>query len=125
MIDIYFEKNGTRVTLDQFVCFLNEKFYDYDLKHSPILCKDGPYETVTAEPGKKYIRIVAKKRDQQSGPYLHEGQRHVYCFLDHEGNIYKADSWKKPAKYVRGNVFEFNMGWGRCLDRHGGGLYLR
>ena len=33
-------------------------------------------------------------------------QDSVYCFIDFEGNIYKAASWKTPAKGVRASVFD-------------------
>jgi hypothetical protein len=46
------------------------------------------------ERGSKYIRLVVTSC----------GQRSVHCFLDNEGNIYKAESWKKPAKGIRGNI---------------------
>jgi len=46
------------------------------------------------EAGSKYIRLVVTSY----------GQRSVHCFLDKEGNIYKAASWKIPAKGIRGNI---------------------
>jgi hypothetical protein len=51
--------------------------------------------TITWEVGPKYIRVT----DSHSN-----GQRSAYCFLDHEGNIYKTDGWKRPAKGARGHV---------------------
>lgn len=44
--------------------------------------------------GKKYQRIYRQG----------ENQRMVECFVDNDGNVYKAESWKKPAKGVRGNI---------------------
>ena len=35
-------------------------------------------------------------------------QSSVYCFVDFEGNIYKADTWNRPAKHVRGHVDNLN-----------------
>lgn len=32
------------------------------------------------------------------------GQTSVHCFVDSEGNIYKAAGWKVPAKGIRGNI---------------------
>ena len=46
------------------------------------------------ERGKKFIRVVV----------TNYGQRSVHCFLDNEGNIYKAAGWKAPAKGIRGNI---------------------
>lgn len=32
------------------------------------------------------------------------GQTSAHCFVDAEGNIYKAAGWKVPAKGIRGNI---------------------
>ena len=44
--------------------------------------------------GKKYIRLVDNSYGQES----------VFCFIDYDGNLYKADSWAKPAKGIRGFI---------------------
>lgn len=52
--------------------------------------------TLEVEPGRRYIRIV--KTDP--------GSRSSYCFIDTtNGDVLKAESWKKPAKGARGNIF--------------------
>jgi hypothetical protein len=51
------------------------------------------YPEFTAKYGNKYIKIIRTR-----------GQQLVHCFLDFDGNIYKAASWKIPAKGIRGNV---------------------
>lgn len=53
-----------------------------------------PAPTFHLEVGSKYIRVVRTTF----------GSRSVHCFLDKEGNIYKASSWKIPAKGIRGNI---------------------
>ena len=57
--------------------------------------------TFTAEPGRRFIRIV-KANDRSS--------RGVHCFVEQStGNIYKAAGWKAPTtKHVRGNIFNAN-----------------
>ncbi len=102
------------VKLDEVLKFLNAKMYENDKKDLPGLCKDGPYRVVTAEPGRKYIKLVV----------VSGGQRSVYCFLDMEGNIYKAASWRAPAKYIRGSVFDESYSWGKALGMYGA-AYLR
>ena len=53
---------------------------------------------LSADPGRKYVRIVI-----DAG----EGQRSVYGFVDMtNGNVLKAETWKKPAVHARGNVHE-------------------
>jgi len=112
---ITFERSGfDPVKLDDMLQFLNDTMYEADKKDFPGLTKDGPYRHVSAEPGRKYIKLVVA-----SG-----GQRSVYCFLDMEGNIYKAATWKAPAKYIRGSVFNPSYGWGRALGQYGA-AYLR
>lgn len=32
------------------------------------------------------------------------GGESVHCFVDMQGNIYKASTWKAPAKGIRGNI---------------------
>jgi hypothetical protein len=51
------------------------------------------------EPGSKYVKVVKIS----SG-----GSRSVHSFVEKEtGNIWKAASWKAPAKnFARGNVFD-------------------
>jgi hypothetical protein len=44
--------------------------------------------------GKKYQKIIMNSWGQDS----------VYCFIDKEGNIYKAADWRTPAKHIRGNI---------------------
>lgn len=112
---ITFERSGfDPVKLDDMLQFLNETMYEKDKKDLPGLCKDGPYRVVTAEPGRKYIKLVV----------VSGGQTSVYCFLDMEGNIYKAASWKAPAKYIRGSVFNPSYSWGKALGMYGA-AYLR
>lgn len=103
----------------EFLKFLNEVTFEYDLKTHPILCQDNqgnkhPYEIFTLEFGKKYIRVVGQKTRDTSG-----FSRSVYCFLDYYGNIYKSATWKAPAKHIRGTVFDKDYSWGISLGRYG------
>lgn len=67
-------------------------------------------QTITAEPGRRYIRIVKADADGTS--------RSVHSFLDKTtGNILKAESWKKPAKHARGNLLV--EGWEGSFGPHG------
>lgn len=62
-------------------------------RHFPNL----PRPVLSAEPGRRYVRVV--KSDGESS-------RHVYCFIDRtNGDILKSESWKKPAKHARGNIY--------------------
>lgn len=67
---------------------------------------------LSIEEGKRYARIV-------KGEGMH---RSVYCFVDMStGDVYKAASWKKPAKHVRGNISNdpsaFMTGYGAAYLR--------
>lgn len=36
-----------------------------------------------------------------------DNQTSVFCFIDPTtGDIYKAATWSKPAKHIRGNIFD-------------------
>ena len=52
--------------------------------------------TIAVEPGRKYARVIT----------VEPGTRSAYCFVDMaNGDIYKADGWKRPAKGVRGTIY--------------------
>ena len=66
--------------------------------------------TFSVSNGRKYTRVI-KQRDWS---------RSVYCFLDDMGNIYKAASWKSPAKGIRGNLSTLDIS---KTDSDGSWLY--
>ncbi len=66
---------------------------------------------IRPEPSKRYTRIWMVNRDT--------GGRSIYAFIDQQtGDIYKPDSYKKPAPKVRGNIFAPDNGFG-CLGWSG------
>jgi hypothetical protein len=78
---------------------------------------------IEAQIGKKYARIV--RRDKWPDQEPTGGSAH--CFIDlSNGNILKADGWKKPAPQVRGNIFkeDFDIGQGKAVGEFGA-AYLR
>lgn len=83
--------------------------------------QDSPFETVfVLEKGCKYHRIVQDTRNKETGEMF--DQRSVAGFIDNDGNILKAASWKAPAKGVRGNIFDTPE---NSLDSSGYVRYLR
>jgi hypothetical protein len=46
--------------------------------------------------GQRFVKII--KADSEGV------QKSVHCFVDYDGNIYKAAGWKVPAKGARGNL---------------------
>lgn len=112
-MNIVFEKENVKIELEDFLEFLNKKSTEYFKENCPSL---SPH-IYTAEPGKKYIRIVVNQ-------YGNFSNRSVYCFLDMEGNIYKSASWKIPAKHIRGSIFDERYSWGKGLGPYGAS-YLR
>ena len=47
------------------------------------------------------------------------GNQSVYGFVDADtGDIYKAATWKAPAKHIRGNIFSVDGGISSC-NEHG------
>lgn len=57
---------------------------------------------ISAEYGKKYVRIVATR---------HSDQRSVFCFIDQtNGDVLKAAGWKVPAKGKRGSILAEDCG---------------
>jgi hypothetical protein len=82
------------------------------MKNDPPACARPSY---VAEKGPKNIRIVEVR---------HGDQRSAYAFLDREGNIYKPDGWNRPAKHVRGNIYDTNYSIGKAFGPYGV-AYLR
>lgn len=96
--------------MDALTAYINECDKEFLEKFNKI------YRVVGYERGIKFIRIVVTHPEG--------GQRSVYCFLDYQGNIYKAASWRSPAKHIRGSIFEDHFSIGRALGSYGA-AYLR
>lgn len=70
----------------------------------------------TFSKGKKYWKIFEYNNDGK--------HKSVHAFLDFQtGNIYKPDSWNKPAKHIRFNIFEKNFL--NYVDPYGSYLYKK
>lgn len=104
-MNITFIKDDESVTLNEFLYFLNWCLPDLRGYSRSAL-------KYSAEPGKKYIRIVETWGTEHPS-------RSVYCFLDMNGNIYKSATWKAPAKHVRGSVFDKDFSYGQGLNLYG------
>ena len=66
--------------------------------------------TISVKFGRKYAKIIK----EQKGP-RGAGQRSVYGFVDaHTGDLYKAASWRAPAKHIRGSIFADDGGMSSC-----------
>lgn len=84
---------------------------DHRTAHCPML--ERPVLSVAG--GSKYIKIVRKEGGQGAS---------VHCFVSTvDGAVYKAASWKAPAKHARGNIFASDFGKGACTPY--GIVYLR
>lgn len=95
---------STLALVDDFVAGLNERHGEFDFSREVL---------------RKYIRIVAAS--PKNG-----GNRHVYMFLDFDGNLLKAAGWKSPAKGSRGVLTQDNMSEVlEKTDPFGGWLYRR
>jgi hypothetical protein len=87
-------ENPVGTTIDQFIEHLNT-----------LANRAGVSYRFTAARGKKYTKVVG------SG---------AYCFIDAEGNIYKAESWSRPAKGVRARLATLDL---RQVDLYTSWLY--
>ena len=80
------------------------------------------YEFTVDPSGRKYQRIICTPvfQGRSTG-------RHVYCFVDGDGNVFKAAGWKAPAKHVRFTVdtSEKLAEFIQVADPHGSCLYIR
>ena len=80
-------------------------------------CTQTP-PTYDAQPGSKYTKIVVRHGAAMTGY-----QRGVHSFVDAEGNVYKAASWRAPAKGVRFRLEHDMVLLKRCADPSGSYLY--
>lgn len=83
--------------------------------------REGTYNfnfNMEIEQGKKYLKLVMVSHTNRS----------VHCFIDkNSGEVYKAASWKAPAKGVRYNLLnaESRDNCFKNADWSGSYLYLR
>ncbi len=89
------------MNIQEFVDALNAKFKE-----------EGYSQFEIAEGGVKYTKIIG----------IHGGSRSSYCFIDKDGNIYKAASWKVPAKGIRSTLATVDIS---KVDKFGSWLYRR
>ena len=79
--------------LQTFCKEVHEKIVAYYAKQFPSLTA----EKISFMRGPKFARIVRKNDGEKYGS--------CFCFVDlANGNILKADGWKRPAPQVRGNI---------------------
>jgi hypothetical protein len=72
------------------------------------------YAVFTVAPGNKYDKIIAQPHNSS--------QKHVYAFVDIDGNVYKAAGWQAPAKGIR---FASVASALVMADPYGSFLYIR
>ena len=67
---------------------------------------------VTVKKGRKYYKVITDNS--------------VHCFVDvKNGNVFKPESWNKPAKHVRYNLLTNPTDCYNNVDCNGGYLYMR
>ena len=90
---------------------------DIESKHP-----NSDYKFYIEEGGRKYHKIVMEFPNDNRPP-----SRSVHAFVDKKtGDVYKAASWKSPAKHVRYNLLSIESRE-KCFERAdwaGGYLYM-
>lgn len=82
--------------LESFMDFAQSLISDNEGPGYPDDCRT----VLISEKGRKYVKVIRTGIEDGST------RRSVYCFVEMStGNILKAESWKRPAKGVRGNIF--------------------
>ena len=78
-----------------------EHFYDYLQKFCSFIEKEfndnWPLQVRTTEikEGRKYLKVITNR----------SGLRSIHSFIELDsGDVYKAASWRSPAKHVRGTI---------------------
>lgn len=89
---------------------------------------DTPYRSwyeYGVERGRKFDKITHQYMSRVGTGADKAGGRSVHCFIDKAtGDIYKAESWRKPAKHVRFNWDRDRDTLAKVADPHGGYLYM-
>jgi hypothetical protein len=72
---------------------------------------DGQYlKEFYIEGGRKYVKIAQRNGSHNS----------VHSFVDADGKIWKAATWKAPAlNFSRGSIFDENFGVGTAALKYG------
>jgi hypothetical protein len=78
--------------IENFRAVLEARVHAHYKKNYPSL----PLPSITVDLGSKFAKIVKGRND---------GTTSVHCFIEiTSGDIYKAATWRAPAKHVRGNI---------------------
>lgn len=96
--------------------------YDNPVLPSPQLGID--YGLKVAKVTKADRRINRETGSVELAEYNGRVSKSVYCFIDlSNGDLLKAEGWKKPAKGKRGSILNDNSDVGTVATVHGGGFY--
>src|SRR4051812_40180083 len=88
--------------LDEFLARCQAVLDAYMAQHFPTLTR----ELLSYTAGPRYARIVKHTSGQHNGS--------AWAFIDlGTGDVLKCDGYKRPAKGVRGNLFDDQKGMGR------------
>ena len=91
----------TKQYIVAYVNQLNEQFVDEEQTFLKEFYIEG---------GRKYVKIAQKLGSQRS----------VHSFVDADGKIWKAATWKAPAlNFSRGSIFDENFGVGTAALKYG------
>lgn len=96
----------TAMTYPEFVAARLQGLFDF----SPsFMGSDDSYVGIwryrlTVMRGKKYHRVVIQNSLDAEPNWDADRGASVHCFVDDEGNVYKAAGWKGPVKDARYNV---------------------
>ena len=74
-----------------------------------------PKDILITTKGRRYTKVIRRNSDGSGGS--------VHCFIDKNGDVLKAASWKIPAKHARGNIFDEHNGLAAMTPY--GAVYLR
>lgn len=100
--------------LPAFVAALDAMTEAHYRDHLPSSYASGWVPKHSLDRGKKFIRVVQGHGDQRS----------AFCFIDTDGNILKCDGWKRPARGIRGSIFDPNFSIGKGITVYGA-VYAR
>jgi len=98
--------------LDNYVYYIQKLTNEYYAKFPNL-----EVAKITIRKGRKYMKVTKVSEGMIS--------ESVHSFVEVEtGNVYKAASWRAPAKHVRANIYDYNS-LKNGVNEHGANYIVR
>ena len=77
---------------------------------------DVPNRKLSTQTMKRYVKVIDTFSNEQQS---------CWAFIDFKGDIFKSETWNRPAKHARGNIYSEQRGVEALDTKYGAIKYLR